>query len=118
MSIRLHSRITIDCMLSQGVQGLRGDGCVYEMSRSRPQVSNPSKLRVGDYVKMHLWLPDDNSHILIELAEIQWIKDHWIKAELIVVSPTDQMRLKQFMASQGQFLRHSHTVSEQILIRA
>ncbi len=105
-------------MLSKWVDGLRGDGCVYELSKSCQQVSNPSKLRPGDYVKVRLWLPDDNSHILIELAEIQWIKDHWIKVELIVIDPTGQMRLKQFMESQGQCSQNLHSVSEQILIRA
>jgi len=69
-------------------------------------------------VKVRLWLPNDNSHILIELAEIQWIKDHWIKVELIVIDPTGQMRLKQFMESQGQCSQNLHSVSEQILIRA
>ncbi len=105
-------------MLSKWVDGLRGDGCVYELSKSCQQVSNPSKLRPGDYVKVRLWLPDDNSHILIELAEIQWIKNHWIKVELIVVAPTGQTRLKQYMESQGQFSQNLHSLNGQILIRA
>ena len=118
MSARFRSQITIDCMLSKWIDGLRGDGCVYELSTSCQQVSNPSKLRAGDYVKVRLWLPDDNSHILIELAEIQWIKEPWIKVELIVISPTGQTRLKQFMESQGQLSLNPHTGSGEILIRA
>lgn len=118
MSIRFGSQITIDCMLSKGVDGLRGDGCVYELSTSRRQVSNPSKLRAGDYVKVRLWLPDESDHLLIDLAEIQWIKDHWIKVEIISISAAGQVRLKRFMESQGQYAQYPHPASEQILIRA
>jgi len=105
-------------MLAKGVAGLRGDGCVYELSRSRPKLSTPSSLRAGDYVKVRLWLPDESSDILIELAEIQWIKDHWIKVELLVISPAAARRLKRFVESQGQLSQAKHTVSDQILIRA
>lgn len=112
------SKIGIDCMLFQGSDGLRGDGCVYELSSSEPAILNPEKLRPGDYVKLRLWFPDDNAYSLIELAEVQWVKNEWIKVELLLVSPKDQARLRQFAASDGNHLPISARIGEQIMIRA
>ncbi len=114
----LLSKIEIDCILSKGSADLRGDGCIYELSSSTPAISNPEKLRQGDYVKLRLWFPDESSHIFIELAEIQWIKNHWIKVDILSVSPKDKARLKQFVASEGCSATTSLKIIEQILIRA
>ena len=114
----LLSKIGIDCMLSKGSDGLRGDGCVYELSSSHPVVLNPEKLRPGDYVKLRLWFPEDNAYSLIELAEVQWVRNEWIKIELLLVSPTDQARLRQFVASGEPPVPASARMDEQIMIRA
>ncbi|MDK2743413.1 MAG: hypothetical protein NDI90_10900 [Nitrospira sp. BO4] len=118
MSPGLLSRIEIDCILSKGSEDLRGDGCIYELSSSPPTISNPAKIRPGDYVKLRLWFPDESSHIYIELAEIQWVKNHWIKVDILAVSPKDKARLKQFVASEGHSASSSLKMIEQILIRA
>jgi hypothetical protein len=105
-------------MLSKGSDGLRGDGCVYELSSSQPVVLNPERLRPGDYVKLRLWFPDENAYSVIELAEVQWVKNEWIKIELLLVSPKDQARLRQFVAAEGTHLHASARTGEQIMIRA
>lgn len=114
----LLSKIGIDCMLSTGRDGLRGDGCVYELSSSHPVILNPEKLRPGDYVKLRLWFPEDNTYSVIELAEVQWVKNEWIKIELLLVSPKDQARLQQFAAPAENPLPAPRRINEQIMIRA
>lgn len=114
----LLSKIGIDCMLSKGSEGLKGDGCVYELSSADPVILTPEKLRPGDYVKLRLWFPEENTYSMIELAEVQWVKNEWIKIELLLVSPKDQARLKQFAASTGNHLTTSARMGEQIMIRA
>ncbi len=118
MPAGLLSKIGIDCMLSTGHDGLRGDGCVYELSSSHPVILNPEKLRPGDYVKLRLWFPEDNAYSAIELAEVQWVKNEWIKLDLLLVSPTDQARLRQFVGSAENPLPASAKVDGQIMIRA
>ena len=114
----LLSKIGIDCMLLKGGDGLSGDGCVYELSTSHPVILNPEKLRPGDYVKLRLWFPDETTYSVIELAEVQWVKNEWIKIELLLVSPKDQARLTQFVTSEGNHLPVSARIGEQIMIRA
>jgi hypothetical protein len=114
----LLSKIGIDCMLSKGGDGLRGDGLVYELSSSHPVTLPPERLRPGDYVKLRLWFPDEHTSSMIELAEVQWVRNEWIKIELLQVAPKDQARLKQFAASDGNPVRGSARAGEQIMIRA
>jgi hypothetical protein len=114
----LLSKIGIDCMLSKGGDGLRGDGCVYELSSPHPVTLPPERLRSGDYVKLRLWFPDDNTYSMIELAEVQWVRNEWIKIELLQVAPKDQARLKQFAASAGNPVGVSARPAEHIMIRA
>jgi hypothetical protein len=105
-------------MLSKGGNGLRGDGCVYDISSSLPVLLPPTKLRPGDYVKLRLWFPDENTFSVIELAEVQWVKNEWIQIELLLVSPKDQSRLRQFVVSEGSHLAASASIGQQIMIRA
>lgn len=105
-------------MLSKGGDGLRGDGCVYDLTSSQPVILNPTRLRPGDYVKLRLWFPDEDAFSVIELAEVQWVKNEWIQIELLLVSPKDQSRLRQFVAVEGNHLPPSVKIGQQIMIRA
>lgn len=118
MPTGLLSKIGIDCMLSKGGDSLRGDGCVYDLSYSHPVILNPTRLRPGDYVKLRLWFPDENAFSMIELAEVQGVKNEWIQIELLLVSPKDQSRLRQFVAADGNHFPASAGIGQQIMIRA
>lgn len=118
MPSALLSTIEIDCILSNGNNSLTGDGCIYDLSSSSPTLSQPKHLHPGDYVKLRLWLPDESSCIFVELAEVQWVKHHWIKVDLLITSPEDQARLRQFVAVEDRSSLSSRRKSEQILIRA
>ena len=91
---------------------------MYEMSVSQQQVLSPTKLRVGEYAKIRLWLPGDTAHVFIELAEIRWIKHPWISVEILVLSATDQQRIKRFTELQAQLSHSPYLDSKHILIRA
>jgi len=109
--------IEIDCILSNENESLTGDGCIYDFSSS-PTISQPEHLHPGDYVKLRLWLPDESSCIFVELAEVQWVKHHWIKVDVLITSPEDQARLRQFVGVEDRSSLSSRRKSEQILIRA
>jgi hypothetical protein len=115
MAFQLHRQVAINCILSKGSEGLQGEGCVYDLSSPRQPVSPPDTLQPGDFVKLNLWIPDEDSHISINLAEVQWVKPNCIKVDLLTVAPPDKTRLNQFTASQNALLRASETTS-QVLI--
>jgi hypothetical protein len=115
MSLQVHRQVAINCILSKGSEGLQGEGCVYDLSVPRQPMSTPETLRPGDFVKLHLWIPDEDSHISINLAEVQWVKPDCIKVDLLTVSPPDQTRLNQFTASQDPAPR-TNQATRQVLI--
>src|SRR5689334_9487927 len=110
------SQMLINCILKRGQAGLEGEGCLYELSAPHREVSAAERLRTGDYVKVRLWLPDEDAHIAVDLAEVEWIESHWIKVDLLSVSPENQARLNQFKSLQRSSSRTRRS-SEQILIR-
>jgi hypothetical protein len=119
MSQTMVSKIAIDCILSEGGEGLQGDGCIYTLSSSAPSITGPEDLHPGDYVKLRLWLPDDEGSALqIDLAEVQWVKRHWVKLDLLLSSPKDQARLRQFVTSTDKAVAPPRRMWEQIVIRA
>lgn len=59
-------------------------------------LTTPDHLRVGDTVKVQLWLEGEEAFLDIRLAVVTRIHQHWITVEVIRVSPNDRMRLKRF----------------------
>jgi hypothetical protein len=93
-------KFTIDCVLANGSRQLEADGCVLERLEGEHQcghkLTTPDHLTAGDLVRVQLWLEGEEAYIDIRLAEVKRVHQHWITVEVIVVSPTDRMRLKQF----------------------
>lgn len=110
------SRMMFNCILNRGRAGLEAEGCLYDMAAPDQELSAVDKLRVGDYVKVRLWLPDEDAHIAVDLAEVEWIESHWLKVDLLSVTPENQARLNQFKSVHRSSSRGLRT-SEQILIR-
>jgi len=116
MDLQPLSQIAINCLLAKRSSELEGEGCFFDLAAPSKNIPRPEKLRAGDYVKLRLWLPDEDSHISIDLAEVEWIDSHQMKVELLSVSPEIQARLSQCKLSQDSGPR-PHYTTEQILIR-
>ena len=117
MSFQLLSQIGINCILAKGSASLEGDGCLYDLSTPDQNVSSPDKLRAGDYVRLRLWFPDEDSHLSIDLAEVEWIESHRLKVDLLSISPEVRARLNKFKELQRSAQHSQSAPSDQILIR-
>ncbi|OQW62632.1 MAG: hypothetical protein BVN28_05120 [Nitrospira sp. ST-bin4] len=115
MSFQLHRQVAINCILSRGSEGLQGEGCVYDLSTPLQPTAAADTLQPGDLIKLHLWIPDEDSRISVNLAEVQWVKPNCIKVDLLTVDPPDRTRLNQFTASQNTLSRADNATS-QVLI--
>ncbi|MCP9455116.1 MAG: hypothetical protein NNA18_03280 [Nitrospira sp.] len=100
MSLQPLSRVAITCLLATDSTGLEADGCLYDLTTPNQTTALPTQLRAGDYVKLRMWLPNDDSPLSVELAEVEWIENHRIKVDLLSLSPEARRRLNQFKASQ------------------
>ena len=69
-------------------------------------------------MKVQLWLEGEEAFIDIRLAEVKRVHTHWITVEVIVVSPTDRMRLKQFTDGLAAMHIEKPALITHLLIRA
>ena len=115
-------KFTIDCVLANGSRQLEADGCVLERLEGGHQcghkLTTPDHLTAGDLVKVQLWLEGEEAFIDIRLAEVKRVHTHWITVEVIVVSPTDRMRLKQFTDDPAAMHIEKPALITHLLIRA
>lgn len=111
--------LTIDCMLSRVHRQLEADGCVLRINESSSQVAAPDQLTPGDFVKVRLWLDDDNSaSINIGLAEVRQVQNHWITLEVIHVGRQERARLQRYVESHQAISADKPVLLDHLVIRA
>ena len=60
-------------------------------------LTTPDHLTAGDFVKVRLWLEDDEAFIDIRLAEVRRVQKHGIVVDVIHLSLNDRMRMKRIV---------------------
>ena len=111
-------KFTIDCVLANVSNHLEADGCVLERIEGGCKLTTPEHLRTGDFVKVQLWLENEEAFIDIRLAEVRRVHAHWIALEVIQVSPNDRMRLKRFIDVPATLHIEEPALIDHLLIRA
>jgi hypothetical protein len=109
---------TIDCVLANGSRQLEADGCVLEYLEGGYQLTTPEHLRVGDLVKIQLWLEGEEAFIDIRLAQVRRVHKHWIGVDVIQVSSDDRKRLTRFLDAPAAMHTEEPALTDYLLIRA
>lgn len=111
-------KLVIDCVLANTRKKLEADGCVHELSASKQKLTTPDRLTPGEFVKVRLWLEDEEPFIDIPLAEISKVNKHWVVVEMISMNQKDRQRLQRLSDSiQGGF-KENPSVDNYLFIRA
>ena len=111
-------KFTIDCVLGNVSSQLEADGCVLERLEGGCKLTTPEHLRVGEFVKVQLWLEGEEAFIDIQLAEVRRVHEHWIAVEVIQVSPNDRIRLKRFVDAPAAMHIEKPALINHLLVRA
>ena len=111
-------KFLIDCVLANVNKHLEADGCVLERLEVGCKLTTPDSLRIGDFVKVQLWLEGEETFLDIRLAEVRKIQEHWIAVEVIQLSPNDRVRLKQFIDIPGALAIKEAALMNHLFIRA
>jgi hypothetical protein len=112
------TKFTIDCVLANANRQLEADGCVLEHLEGGCKLSAPDHLKVGDFVKVQLWVEGEEPFINIRLAEVRRVYEHWIAVEIIQVSPNDRIRLKRVIDPSAAMHIEEPARLSHLLIRA
>jgi len=91
---------------------------VLESVEDGHKLITPDYLRVGDLVKVQLWLEGEEDFIDISLAVVSKVHTPWITVGVIRVSPTDRLRLKRFIQTRAAMHIGRSAQIDQFLIRA
>ena len=111
-------KFTIDCVLANVSGQLEADGCVLEFLEDSSKLTNPDHLTAGDFVKVRLWLEDDEAFIDIRLAEVRRVHKHWIVVDVIHLSLNDRMRMKRIVDVRAAMPIEKPALIGHLLIRA
>ena len=112
------TRFTIDCVLPLASTQLQADGCVLENLEQGHRLIPSGYLRSGDLVKVQLWLEGEEKFIDIPLAVVSKVDAPWLTVGVIRVSPTERLRLKQFIQTHVALHIGKSAHIDQLLIRA
>jgi len=111
-------KFAIDCVLANVNKQLEADGCVLELSEAGSKLTTPDQMTAGDYVKVRLWLNGEEAVVDIRLAEVREVNNHWIKVEVIQVSPNDRTRMKRLIDTPAAVHIKQPVLIDHLLIRA
>jgi c-di-GMP-binding flagellar brake protein YcgR len=81
---------------------LIGDGTGYDLSAMGCVVESQANVGTGDYVALHLYLPDrqgSTTPLLVEVAVVHWIIQQKLGLEFISLPSGDQQRLRQYVTT-------------------
>jgi hypothetical protein len=73
------------------------EGRVVNMSLPGCLIEGVHGLRVGEYVELRLFLPDQSAPMKVALAAVRWANRARAGIEFIRSSPEDQQRLSKFV---------------------
>ncbi len=97
MIARYGPRVAVSCgVVMAGTQSF-SEGRVLDVSSPGCLIECVHTLRIGDYVQLRVFLPDQDSPLNIPLAAVRWVDSTRVGLEFIKSSEEDQLRLSRFV---------------------
>jgi c-di-GMP-binding flagellar brake protein YcgR len=97
MQDRYSTRVPIEGSAIFAGESMVGEGRIIDLSLPGCLLESPDSIRVGDYIRLKLFLPDDQPAVSVPLAAVRWAKDGRLGLEFIRSSEEDQARLQQLV---------------------
>lgn len=97
MNHRYSERVPVECGAVFSVDNLCGEGRVLDVSLPGCLMESPRWVKVGDYIRLRLFLPDQPSPLNVFLAVVRRVTGNYIGLEFIRFSDKDQARLARYV---------------------
>lgn len=95
-------RFIVECTSSRDKDGgLIWNGRVLDLSIPGWSPLGLKGILAGDYLKLHLHLPDHDAPLSVPLATVRWIEESRCGVDPILMDADDQLRLSRFVVQQG-----------------
>lgn len=110
MNHRYSERIPVECGAVFSGENMCGEGRVIDVSLPGCLMESPELVKVGDYMRLRLFLPDQAAPLNVPLAVVRRVDGSFIGLEFIRSSDEDQARLTRYV-------RRSFTVPRKVISR-
>jgi hypothetical protein len=98
----IRPRFIVECTSSRDKQGgLIWYGRILDLSIPGWSPLGLKGILAGDYLKLHLHLPDHHAPLSVPLAAVRWIDESRCGVDPILMDADDQLRLSRFMVQQA-----------------
>ena len=110
MNHRYSERIPVECGAVFLGENMCGEGRVIDVSLPGCLMESPELVKVGDYMRLRLFLPDQAAPLNVPLAVVRRVEGSFFGLEFIRSSSEDQARLTRYV-------RRSFTVPRKVISR-
>ncbi len=93
---RATPRVSLQCrtMLS-GSTKMEGTGVLFDLAMGGCRIESPVAVEPGLSLELRIYVPDLGGPLLIEAANVQWVKDQIFGLAFFRITDTEQQRLGQ-----------------------
>lgn len=77
-----------------------GIGIVYNLGMGGCKIVSDLAVKSGDFLSVHLKIPEQTTAITIRAATVQWILELEFGVEFLEIQELERTRLEQFLATQ------------------
>lgn len=119
MSWKFRPRLIMDCTLAQAEGGgLTGEGRLFDRSLPGWSGGGLKHLSPGDFLQLHLRIPDLRCSVSVPLATVRWVQGSRMGVQIILMDADDRHQVRQLfhqaLTLDGLVLNHD----EEIVITA
>ncbi|MCE3222869.1 MAG: hypothetical protein K0S58_1049 [Nitrospira sp.] len=117
MQPRYSRRVMVECSAMFAGESVVAEGRVLDLSLPGCLLESREKMSAGEYVKLRLFLPDDQAPLQVPLAAVRWVQGVRIGLEFIRTSEREQRRLDRFVRRRLELIGES-SCRQNAVIRA
>ncbi|MGQ0809958.1 MAG: PilZ domain-containing protein [Nitrospiraceae bacterium] len=102
MKMKLHfnrysRRVPVQCPAMFKGDRIVGEGHMLDLSSPGCLLESLEPVKLGEYMRLRLLLPDSRVSLQVELAAVRWVQGLRFGMEFIRMDQEDQIRLDQFL---------------------
>jgi c-di-GMP-binding flagellar brake protein YcgR len=97
----MHEKVHYQVSLSTSSTAA-GDGKLLDLSTEGCRMECAGGLSVNTFLSLRLLLASEKPPVLVDLAAVRWVRDHYCGIKFLSIQPTQLRRLQNFLAASEQ----------------